>query len=451
MAEPYSLSVVEMIARIRRKRLSPLTLMESLLKRIDSVDPFIQAWVTMDRKGILEEARRQHDEISRGKIRGLLHGIPIGVKDIFYTAGMKTTAGSKVMENFIPPYDSTAVQRLKKAGAIVLGKTTTTEFAHADPAPTRNPWNLDHTPGGSSSGSAAAVATCMCPAALGSQTGGSVLRPAAYCGVVGLKPTYGRISRYGVFPLSWTLDHVGFFTRSVADAAILLGVLAGYDPQDPSTSENPVPDYTRSGRPSRKPPRIGVVRAFFAEKTEEPVWSHTEKTMAKLEKAGARIVEVEMPSSLAAVQDAHRIIMRTEGAAFHEKLFERHQEKYRPKLWELVQIGLLIPGVDYLRAHRIKRLFRRDMDKVMQSYDCLLTPTTSSPAPQGLSSTGNPWFQVPWSFSGLPTISLPSGLSREELPLGIQLIGSAWGEGKLLAIAGWCEKVLQVSLFPRVG
>jgi Asp-tRNA(Asn)/Glu-tRNA(Gln) amidotransferase A subunit family amidase len=364
---------------------------------------------------------------------------------------MKTTAGSKVMENFIPPYDSTAVQRLKKAGAIVLGKTATTEFASADPAPTRNPWNLDHTPGGSSSGSAAAVAACMCPAALGSQTGGSVLRPAAYCGVIGLKPTYGRISRYGVFPFCWTLDHVGLFTRSVADAAILLGVLAGHDPQDPSTSKEPVPDYTRSGRPPRKPPRIGVVRAFFEEKSEEQVWSHTEKTMARLEKAGARIDEVEMPPSFSAVQDAHRIIMRVEGAAFHEKLFEQNQEKYRPKLRELIQIGLLIPGVDYLRAHRIKRLFRRDMAEVMQKYDCLLTPSISSPAPQGLSSTGNPWFQVPWSLSGLPAINLPSGLSKEGLPLGIQLIGGAFEEGKLLAVARWCEKVLQVSLLPKLG
>jgi aspartyl-tRNA(Asn)/glutamyl-tRNA(Gln) amidotransferase subunit A len=451
MVEPYSLSLVEMITQIRRKRLSPLTLMESALKRIDSLDSRIQAWVTIDRKALLEEATRHQNEISRGKARGPLHGIPIGVKDIFYTAGIKTTAGSKVMENFIPAYDSTAVQRLKKAGAILLGKTATTEFASADPAPTRNPWNLDHTPGGSSSGSAAAVAAGMCPAALGSQTGGSVLRPAAYCGVIGLKPTYGRISRHGVVALSWTLDHVGLFTRSVGDAAILLGVLAGHDPQDPSTSKEPVPDYTRSGRPPRKPPRIGVVRAFFEEKSEEQVWSHTEKTMARLEKAGARITEVEMPPSFAAVQDAHRIIMRVEGAAFHEKLFEQNQEKYRPKLRELIQIGLLIPGVDYLRAQKIKRLFRRDMEGVMQKYDCLLTPSISSPAPPGLSSTGNPWFQVPWSLSGLPAINLPSGLSKEGLPLGIQLIGGAFEEGKLLAVARWCEKVLQVSLLPKLG
>ncbi|MBI5966711.1 MAG: amidase, partial [Deltaproteobacteria bacterium] len=258
MAELCMLKLSEMITQIKRRRLSPVTLLESILERIDSLEPSLKAWVTIDRKGILTEARRHGDEITRGKTRGPLHGIPIGVKDIYYTSGMKTTAGSKIFENFIPDHDATAVARLKKAGAIVLGKTATTEFASADPAPTRNPWNPDHTPGGSSSGSAVAVATGMCPAALGSQTGGSVLRPAAYCGVVGLKPTYGRISRYGVFALSWTLDHVGFLTRSAEDAAILLRVLAGSDPQDPTASKEAVPDYTRFLKSSRKPPRIGI-------------------------------------------------------------------------------------------------------------------------------------------------------------------------------------------------
>jgi aspartyl-tRNA(Asn)/glutamyl-tRNA(Gln) amidotransferase subunit A len=451
MVQPYALSMVEMIAQIKRRKLSPADLMESILKRVDALEPSLRAWVTINRGSVLEEARRLEKEISRGKMRGPLHGIPVGVKDIFYTAGMKTTAGSKILEDFVPPYDSTPVQRLKKAGAIILGKTATTEFAHADPAPTRNPWNLDHTPGGSSSGSAVAVAAGMCPAALGSQTGGSVLRPAAYCGVVGLKPTYGRVSRYGVIPFSWTLDHVGFFTRSVADASILLGVLAGPDPQDPSTRDAPVPDYPRTGKPARKAPLIGWVRTFYAEKSEEEVWRHTEETLARLKKAGAKILEAEMPESFRVVHDAHRIIMRSEGAAFHEKLFERHKEKYRPKLKELIETGLLIPAADYLRAQRIKRLFRRDMEKITRRFDCLVTPTTSSGAPPGLSSTGNPWFQVPWSLCGLPAISLPSGLSGEGLPLGIQLVGPAFSEGKLLSVAGWCEKVLQISPSPKVG
>ncbi len=481
MTEPYMLNLAAMIRQVQQGKLSPVTLMESILKRIDILEPTLQAWVTIDRQGLLQEARRCQEEIAKGKIRGLLHGIPIGVKDIFYTSGMKTTAGSKIFADFIPAYNATAVERLKTAGAIILGKTATTEFASRYPAPTRNPWNLEHTPGGSSSGSAAAVATGMCPAALGSQTGGSVLRPAAYCGVVGFKPTYGRISRYGVFALSWTLDHVGFLTRSVEDAAILLGILAGQDPADRTTRPQPVPDYMRSLRSLRRPPRIGIVREFYQEKSVASVWKHTEKILNQLKRAGGKMREVnpvrnssgalnpagiilksnptaeqrgiisngvKMPESFAAVQDAHRIIMWVEAAAYHEKLFEKNREQYSPKMREMVEIGLLIPSVDYLRAQKIKRLFRREMDRMMQEYDCLLTPATSSAAPKNLSSTGDPWFQVPWSLSGLPAISIPSGLNDEGLPLGIQLVGTAYAEGKLFAVARWCEKVLDVHLTP---
>jgi aspartyl-tRNA(Asn)/glutamyl-tRNA(Gln) amidotransferase subunit A len=434
-----------MSRRIQGKKLSPVDLAESLLKRIDLLEPSIQAWVTIDRGKVLEEARRCEKEISRGRIRGPLHGIPLGVKDIFYTAGMKTTGGSKVLSDFIPSFDSTAVLRLKQAGAIVLGKTATTEFAHADPAPTRNPWNREHTPGGSSSGSAAGVATGMCPGALGSQTGGSVLRPASYCGAVGLKPTYGRISRYGVLPFSWSLDHVGIFTRNVLDAALLLNVLAGYDPLDPTTAREDVPDYTRSAKSSRTP-FIGVVEEFYQKNAEDQAWENTEAVLGRLKKAGARVEKVKMPESFAVVHAAHRVLMRAEGAAFHRSLFQKHPDLYRPKLRELIELGSLIPAVDYLSAYRIKREFRRSMDRVMERFDLLLTPSTSSPAPKGLESTGDAWFQVPWSFSGLPTITLPSGLSKDKLPLGVQLAGKAFAEGKLLAWARWCEQGIAVSL-----
>ena len=445
MTEPYRLTLTEMIRQIGRKKISPVDLAESLLKRIDLLEPSIQAWVTIDRGKVLEEARRKEKEISRGRIRGPLHGIPLGVKDIFYTAGMKTTGGSKVLADFIPSFDSTAVLRLKQAGAIVLGKTATTEFAHADPAPTRNPWNREHTPGGSSSGSAAGVAAGMCPGALGSQTGGSVLRPASYCGVVGLKPTYGRISRYGVLPFSWSLDHVGIFTRNVWDAALLLNVLAGYDPLDPTTSREPVPDYIRSRAPSRGP-LIGVVEEFYRKNAEDQVWENTSAVLGRLKKAGARVEKVKMPESFAVVHDAHRVLMRAEGAAFHQSLFQKHPDLYRPKLRELIELGSLIPAVDYLSAYRIKREFCRSMERVMERFDLLLSPSTSSPAPKGLESTGDAWFQVPWSFSGLPTVTLPSGLSKEKLPLGVQLAGKPFDEGKLLAWARWCEKVIEVSL-----
>ena len=450
MGEPYTLTLSEMIAAIRSKKISPVELVQSLLTRIDSLESTVKAWVTIPRTSLLKEARRFEQEAARGKFRGPLHGIPIGVKDIFYTAGMRTTGGSKIFDKFVPEFDSTAVARLKKAGALILGKTATTEFAMADPAPTCNPWNPAHTPGGSSSGSAAAVATSMCPGALGSQTGGSVLRPAAYCGVVGLKPTAGRISRYGVFPLAYTLDHVGVLTRTVKDAALLLTALAGFDPHDPASSREPVADYSRFLGAARRPLRIGLIRAFYEKNSAKEGWKNTEDAIKKISRAGTRVEEVKMPPSFAAVHDAHHIIQRVEAAAFHERLFEKHPDLYRPKLRELIEVGLLIPGLDYLRAQKIKGLFRREMEIVLKNYDCLLSPATSSAAPKGLAYTGNPWFQVPWSLSGLPTVGLPSGLDSQGLPLAVQLIGKAFEEGPLLAAAKRCEEALATPLYRKL-
>ena len=450
MTELFTLTLSEMIAGIRRKKISPVELAQSLLARIDSLESEVKAWVTIPRSSFLKEARRFEQEAARGKFRGPLHGIPIGVKDIFYTGGVRTTGGSKIFEKFVPEFDSTAVARLKKAGALILGKTATTEFAMADPAPTCNPWNPAHTPGGSSSGSAAAVATSMCPGALGSQTGGSVLRPAAYCGVVGLKPTAGRISRYGVFPLAYTLDHVGVLTRRVEDAAVLLTALAGFDPRDPASSREPGPDYSRFLGPVRRPLRLGLIRAFYRKNSAKEVWENTEETVQKFSRAGAKVEEVKMPPSFAVVPDAHHIIQKVEAAAFHEKLFKKHPDLYPPNLRELVEVGFLIPGIDYLRAQKIKGLFRREMEMVLKNYDFLISPATSSSAPKGLASTGNPWFQVPWSLSGLPTVGLPSGLDSQGLPLAVQLIGKPFEEGPLLAAAKWCEEILGISLYQKL-
>jgi aspartyl-tRNA(Asn)/glutamyl-tRNA(Gln) amidotransferase subunit A len=231
--EPRTLNLSEAAAMIRQRQLSPVELVHSCLAIIDRLDPEVKAWVTIDREGALREARQLEAESRDGNFRGLLHGIPIGVKDIFYTAGMRTTGGHAPMANFVPDYDSAVVERLRHAGAIILGKTTTTELALLAPTATRNPWNLSHTPGGSSSGSGAAVAARMCPAAIGSQTGGSTLRPAAYCGVVGFKPTYGRVSAYGMIPLAYSTDHPGILARAVNDIVPILQVLAGYDPARP--------------------------------------------------------------------------------------------------------------------------------------------------------------------------------------------------------------------------
>jgi aspartyl-tRNA(Asn)/glutamyl-tRNA(Gln) amidotransferase subunit A len=446
----HMFSVAEAARRIQARQLSPVALMESTLAWIEAVEPQVQAWVTLDGAGALAAAHRRAEELRRGQICGPLHGVPFGIKDIFYTAGIRTTMGSPIFADYVPDYDATTVARLKAAGAIIVGKTQTTEFATLDPAPTHNPWQLAHTPGGSSSGSGAAVGAYMIPGALGSQTAGSVLRPAAYCGTVGLKPTFGRISRYGVFPVSWRLDHMGILTRTVEDAALLLQVLAGHDPHDLSSAMLPVPDYLQRLETATAP-RLGVMRDFFWERATTEVQRHTEETIAHLQQAGAQVSEVQQPESFVAGLAAHRIIMQVEAAAVHAELFSRHREKYRPHIRSTIEGGLLVPGVAYVRALRVRRRLQRQLEPLLASVDVLLTPTTPTPAPAGLHATGDPVFQTPWTFVGLPSITVPSGLTPDGLPLGLQLVAAPFAEARLLAMARWCERTLNFTARPALG
>ena len=331
---------------------------------------------------------------------------------------------------------------------MILGKAVTTEFAVSDPSPTRNPWDPAHTPGGSSSGSAVAVATRMSPAALGSQTGGSTCRPASYNGIVGLKPTYGRISRYGVVPVSWSLDTVGILVRTVEDAAILLGAMSGHDPKDPGSSREPVGDYTGGLGSLDGPPRIGLVRQHFLEVCDDEVRTHTEAIVQRLAQQGAEVQEVGLPDSFAPCYAAHRTLMNVECAAFHEETFSQRPDDYGPKLRGTIESGMLVPGVKYLQAQRLRRRFHQDMAELAGKVDVLLTPSTPTPAPRDLTTTGDPMFQSPWTFAGLPTVSIPSGLSQSGLPLGIQLAGPMFGEARLLAVARWCEASRGVNLEP---
>lgn len=448
MSEPYELTAYEAALRVRQRELSPMTLVESLLQRIEALEPKVQAWVTIDRSGALATARQLEQEVHSGRTRGPLHGVPVGIKDIYYTAGLKTTGGSRIYADFVPTYDATPVARLKQAGAIILGKTVTTEFATADPGPTRNPWNLAHTPGGSSSGSAAGVAARMMPVALGSQTGGSIQRPAAYCGVFGLKPTYGRVSRYGVFPVSWCLDHVGPLARTVTDIALVLQVLAGHDPLDPASSHAPVPDYLQAVQRAERPPRLGLVRQFFLERADPEMRAHTEEVAERLARAGAGVEEVKLPDSFSALHAAHRIIMQVEAAAVHAELFRAHADLYRPKLRASIETGSLIPGVYYMQAQRIQRQFRQDLAPLFQHADFLMMPAAPGPAPRDLTTTGDPSFNSPSSFCGFPSLTIPSGLNAASMPLAIQLMGPALAEDRLLAAARWCEATLNVTLVP---
>jgi aspartyl-tRNA(Asn)/glutamyl-tRNA(Gln) amidotransferase subunit A len=343
------------------------------------------------------------------------------------------------MAGFVPDYDATSVARLKAAGAILLGKLHTTEFATTDPAPTRNPWNLVCTPGGSSSGSAAAVAARMIPLAFGTQTIGSNVRPASYCGLVGLKPTFGRISTRGVIPLSYTQDHVGLMARSVEDIALGLSIAAGHDPEDPSSSRAPVLDYL-AALTRRRAPRVGLLREFF-ERAGAEVADITAQAVNRLAKAGADVEEAKMPPTFRAVAAAAYVITRSETASVHAERFALKADLYRPGIRSSIEMGMVIPGDIYVRALRIRRQFRREMRPLLERYDVLLTPTTPTPAPEGM-ATGDASFQLPWSISGLPSITVPCGLTTSGLPLGIQLVSGHFTEAPLLSAAAWCEDIL---------
>lgn len=446
--QPFQLTVAEAARKIAQGELSPVQLMESVLARIEALEPRLKAWVTLDPEAAIKAAEDSQRQLEQRGPQGPLHGIPIGIKDIYYTAGIKTTACSEVFADFVPTYDATCVEKLKQAGAVMLGKTVTTPYADGDPSPTINPWNPEHTPGGSSSGSAVAVATGMCPAALGSQTGGSTLRPAAYNGIVGLKPTYGRLSLFGVIPLAWSFDTVGILVRSVEDAAIMLQAMAGHDPRDPASVLHPAEDYLDHLGDFAEPPRIGVVRGFFRERSDDETKSHFEQVVARLAEAGASMDEVNLPDDFPRFARASRVIFDTEIAAFHEREFNAGPERYPPLIRESIEGGLQVSGAEYARARRTLLEFRHPLRDLLGEVDAIVTPATPSAAPRDLTTTGSPVFQRSWTAAGLPAIALPSGLSGSGLPLGIQLVGSWLAEAKLLAVARWCEKTLDVRLSP---
>ena len=372
------------------------------------------------------------------------------MKDIFYTEGMLTACGSKVYADFVPEFDATSVAKIKAAGGIILGKAVTTEFATSDPSPTRNPWNLEHTPGGSSSGSSAAVAARMVPAALGSQTGGSTCRPAAYNGIVGVKPTYGRISRYGVAPVSWSLDHVGILTRTVADAALMLTVLSGADDNDPGSLREPVPDFSAQMAEHDRPPRIGLVRQYYQDYATPEMWAHTEAIANQLAEAGAEVEEIPLPDSFAHVHNFQRIVMNVECAGFHEVNHRTRAADYGPRIRAGMEMGMIMPTSAYLKAQRLRRQFRADFSEMAAKVDVVMTPAIPAPAPRDLNTTGDAAFQVPWTAAGLPTVVVSTGLSELGMPMAVQFGGPWAQEGRVLGAAQWCERIAGLNQAPPV-
>lgn len=447
----HTLTAAELAARIRAGEVSPAEVVEALLARIERLDSTLLAWVHVDRDGALAQARLLEAEARTGTFRGPLHGVPVGIKDIFHVAGMPTTAGAGPFAHERPDADSAPAARLRSAGAVILGKTATTEFAYSDPAPTRNPWNPQHTPGGSSSGSAAAVAARMIPLALGTQTIGSTLRPAAYCGIVGLKPTHGRISAAGVIPLAWSLDHVGILARSVQDTALALSVLAGFDPADLHPAQSAAVDYLAGLDGPGGPPRLGIPRGLFAGRADGEVAAHLDAVAALFRDSGALVEEVPLPPSAGEIHDAGQIVLRAEAAAYHEERFSRHADEYRPRIRALIESGLQVRAADFARAQQARRRFRGEVSALFDRYDALMMPVAPTAAPRGLGSTGDPVLCAPWSFAGLPSMALPSGLSADGLPLAVQLACGAFQEERLLRVARWCERALNFVAAPEPG
>ncbi len=421
--------------QIRDGLLSPVELLETCLRRIDEQEPKVRAWVFVDPERARAEAEALTVELRNGHWRGPLHGVPVGIKDIIDVFDWPTAAGSKRWANSVARQDAVVVRRLRSAGAVLVGKTVTTQYASFDPPPTRNPWRLDRTPGGSSSGSAAAVACGMCLAALGSQTGGSICRPAAFCGVVGFKPTYGRVSCDGLLPLAHSMDHPGPLTRCVRDAALLLQVLA----------DAPAPDFTAQFGPECKPPRLGRPRGFFAARAEPATLAHLESVVATLRNEGAAFAETGLPAAFAEVESRHGIVMAVESALYHEYRLQRHPEDYGPNITRLLKSGLACAAPEYARTKEHQKRLSFEMNRALADVDALLIPATTGPAPDA-ATTGDPVFNSPWSYTGLPSIVLPSGRTADGLPLAVQLIGRHDDEATLLAAAAWCEAALKVDL-----
>jgi aspartyl-tRNA(Asn)/glutamyl-tRNA(Gln) amidotransferase subunit A len=430
---------------IRHGRLTSLELLDACLERIDRYEPRVHAWVFVDRDGARAQAEKAAAEIKQGRWRGPLHGVPLGIKDIIDVFDWPTAAGSKLWAASVARRDATVVERLRQAGAVFLGKTVTTQYASFDPPPTRNPWHTGRTPGGSSSGSAAATACGMCLGALASQTGGSITRPASFCSAASCKPTYGRVSSFGVVPLAGSMDHVGAMARCVYDLALLLQTIAGPDPLDPTCVDQPVPDYVTRLAGGSQPLRLGQVRGLFEDLAHPAMKQMLGDTGERLRARGATIMDVALPAGFAEVLPRHHTVMAVEAAAFHADRLRRHPDDYAPRIRSLLEHGLACPAPEYARCKEHQRQLKADILACFQDVDALLTPATIGPAPDA-ATTGDPAFNSPWSYTGLPTVSLPVSRDKEGLPLAIQLVGPPWSEAELLVSAAWCETVLQPQL-----
>jgi len=435
-------TIRELGARYRKRELSPVEVARALLARIEKLDPALHAFVTLTPDRALADARAAEDALRRGDERPLL-GIPVGHKDIYLTKGIRTTGGSALFADWVPDSDSTVGRRWQDAGTVLLGKLITHEFAFGLQfpghrfQPARNPWNLEHIPGGSSSGSGAALAAGLLHGATGSDTGGSIRGPAAFCGITGLKPTYGRVSRAGVMTLSWTLDHTGPMARTVEDCTYLLQAIAGHDAADPASSTRPVDDYVGALDGSVRGLRIGVPRNYFFEDADTDNVRAFEDALGTLRKLGADVRDLQIPAFN--LSRSFMLIMLSEAFAYHEQDLRLHPELYGEMLRERLLTGALVTGPEYVQAQRVRMQICADVAEVMKTVDVLATPTTPKTAPTfktmydpelAFPRTNMP----PFNLTGQPTLALPCGLSASGLPLSLQLSGRAFEEATVLRL-----------------
>ena len=410
-------------------------LVEACLERVREADPKVEAWAHLDPDLALKQARACDERRREGKATGPLHGVPVGVKDIFDTSDLPTEDGTVLHAGRTPSRDATAVAMLRAAGAIVLGKTVTTECAYFAPGKTRNPHNPEHTPGGSSSGSAAAVAAGMVPLALGSQTNGSTIRPASFCGVYGFKPTHGLVPRGGVLRLSRTLDHVGLFARTIEDIALMAEQLTGHDVRDPDTRPRArVPFVATAAQEPPMPPILAFVRTPAWERAAQETKEAFQELVAEL---GERVIEIDLPDSARNAWDWHRTIMEAEMAANLDLEWERGRAQLSEQLRALLARGHEVKALDYQKALARIELLNEGFAEIFEQCDAILTPAAPGTAPKGLASTGDPAFCSLWTLCGTPAISLPLMHGENGLPLGVQLVGARDHDARLLRTARW--------------
>ncbi len=449
--DPQKWTIANLSKAIRSKEVSPVEITKALLSRIKKYDRNINSFITVLEGSALKTARQAEGEIRRGKYRGPLHGIPYAAKDLFFTKGILTSCGSKILKGFKPSFDGTVIQKLAEAGAILIGKLNMHEFAYGTTStnphfgPVRNPWDLERVPGGSSGGSGAAVAASFVPLTLGTDTGGSIRIPSALCGVAGLKPTFGRVSKYGVYPLCHSLDHPGPMGKSVLDLALAMNVLAGHDPQDPTTAMKPVPNYAKGLSPSLKGIRLGIPREYYFDRLDGEVGRAVQAAIAQLKKLGAQVRPVRIPCLEEAAATAFILLMSESAATLEKYLLTRPQDLGKDVRARL-NVGTTVRAIQYLKAQRFRKKVQGHFADAFEMVDCLVTPQLPLTAPkigETQVSIGKAQEPVPaaltrftplYNLVGIPALSIPCGCSSQGLPIGLQIAGRPFAEGMVLKV-----------------